>query len=148
MSGPAPKHETYDWSKHVSAVKNQGRCGSCWAFSTTGALESHLSQNNNPGKILSEQELVDCSRSYRPNSGCNGGLMTTSFNYIHDHGLAMGADYPYEARNRTCRRDETKLPRASVESWESLPSKSTRKLSEWLSQGTVSVALEVNAQMQ
>lgn len=146
--GPAPKNQELDWSEHVSAVKDQGRCGSCWAFASTAALEAHLSQNGDSGHLLSEQELVDCSRSYRPNSGCNGGLMTTTYNYIQDHGVAVEGDYPYVARDETCKRDEDTLPRIQVEGWEALPRESTELLSEWLTEGTVAVALEVNYQMQ
>ena len=64
-----------DWeqSKKVSPVKNQLMCGSCWAFSAVGALESK-SLINNRSDILSEQQLVDCSTSYG-NEGCHGGWM-------------------------------------------------------------------------
>lgn len=77
-----------DWVARgkVSPVKNQGRCGSCWAFSATGVAESWALMS---GKTvsLSEQQLVDCSRPYG-NQGCNGGWPSSALKYIKDHGIA------------------------------------------------------------
>ena len=77
-----------DWValNKVSAIKNQGLCGSCWAFSSTGAVESLYSIEKNKNSLLSEQQLVDCSSSYG-NNGCSGGVMNNAFNYIKDKGL-------------------------------------------------------------
>lgn len=73
-----------DWrSKNVvTPVKNQGRCGSCWTFSSTGALESHNAIKNKKLVSLSEQQLVDCAENF-DNHGCRGGLPSHAFEYVH-----------------------------------------------------------------
>ncbi|XP_064525438.1 pro-cathepsin H [Pseudopipra pipra] len=103
-SGPRP--DSIDWRKKgnfVTPVKNQGPCGSCWTFSTTGCLESAIAIAT--GKLLSlaEQQLVDCAQAFN-NHGCSGGLPSQAFEYIlYNKGL-MGEDsYPYRAKNGTCK---------------------------------------------
>ncbi|GAB4853714.1 hypothetical protein Ancab_017907 [Ancistrocladus abbreviatus] len=97
--------DTKDWREEgiVSPVKNQGHCGSCWTFSTTGALEAAYAQAF--GKIisLSEQQLVDCAGAFN-NFGCNGGLPSQAFEYIkYNGGLDTEEAYPYTAKNGECK---------------------------------------------
>lgn len=78
----------------VNPVKDQGQCGSCWAFSATAAMESANAIFNGTLYSLSEQNLVSCS-FLQGNLGCNGGLYNYAWNYAHTHPLESEADYPY-----------------------------------------------------
>lgn len=94
-----------DWVKagKVNKIKDQGQCGSCWAFSATTSLETTVAIASGSLPNLAEQELVDCAGSYG-NMGCNGGLMTSAFEYIKaSGGLCTTAEYPYTAADGSCK---------------------------------------------
>ncbi|CAA0810960.1 Thiol protease aleurain [Striga hermonthica] len=97
--------ESKDWRTTgiVSPVKDQGSCGSCWTFSTTGALEAAYAQAFGRGISLSEQQLVDCAGAFN-NFGCNGGLPSQAFEYIkYNGGIETEGAYPYTGMDGACK---------------------------------------------
>ena len=102
--------DSIDWRTKgaVTPVKNQGRCGSCWAFSSTGAIEGTVFMEEKKLYSFSEQELIDCSTKWG-NHGCHGGLMDNAFRYLKDHGIEQESDYQYTAKDGSCKYDESKI---------------------------------------
>jgi C1A family cysteine protease len=108
--GGAPKLGQHEWDGSelptsidwvelgaVTAVKNQGQCGSCWSFSTTGALEGAYKISTGSLVEISEQQFVDCNTGFLANNGCNGGSMDTAFGYAEGVDLCTEDSYPYKA---------------------------------------------------
>lgn len=136
-----------DWvgENKVTPVKNQGQCGSCWSFSTTGAIESRVAIKQGTLKILSEQELVDCDTK---DSACNGGLMDYAFEYVmSNHGLCQENDYAYTSGSTekagTCRSSRCTHYDA-ISSYTDVTPYTQSELEAALCEGPVSIAIEAD----
>jgi C1A family cysteine protease len=135
-----------DWvaAGAVTPVKDQGQCGSCWSFSTTGALEG--ANYIKTGKLvsLSEQQLVDCDTV--SDQGCNGGFMDDAFAYVQKNGITTEAAYPYKAVQGTCAIAGKTLAIAAgaVKGFVDVPSGDENALQAAVAQQPVSVAIQAN----
>jgi len=128
----------------VAAVKDQGHCGSCWAFSTVCAVESaNAIKNNSSVTPLSEQQLVDCAGGTWGNHGCSGGLMDFGFQYVESNPLATEDDYPYRGTVGTCRATSF-TGVGKVSTFTDVRQGDPDQLRAAISQGVVSVAIEAD----
>ncbi|XP_014242774.1 cathepsin L1-like [Cimex lectularius] len=136
----------FDWRQHgaVTPVKQQHLCGSCWAFSTTGALEGQFFLKNRKLVPLSEQNLIDCTRDYQ-NRGCHGGRMENAFIYVKDNGINTEESYPYEAREGPCRFNASLDVAGTVRGYVPIPEGDEDTLKKAIAfVGPISVAINAN----
>jgi len=154
MPTEAPRNQMYypevqladalDWRAKgaVTPVKNQGQCGSCWSFSTTGSMEGAHQIKTGNLVSLSEQQLVSCSML---NHGCNGGSMDLAFMYAKSHPLETEADYPYTAKSPlfSCHYDKSKGV-VAASSHVDVTKNSVSQMKAALNKGPVSVAIQAD----
>lgn len=137
-----------DWRTkgYVTPIKNQGQCGSCWAFSSTGSMEGQHFRRTGKLVSLSEQNLIDCTEKYG-NAGCNGGWMDNAFKYVKENGgIDQESFYPYEAHDDWCgyRAD---VSGATVTGWFDVAKGDEVALKAAVgSQGPVSIAIDATSQ--
>lgn len=141
-------YEDIDWRDFnvVNSVKDQGQCGSCWAFSTIASLESIVAINTDILYNLSEQQLVDCDRK---DHGCNGGLMDNAFTWIgKNNGVCTSESYPYVSgftqKATTCNQSCKLVENTDIISYYDIIPNSDIEMMSALSQQPVSVAIEAD----
>jgi len=139
-----PQSGGVDWVAEgaVTAVKNQGACGSCWAFSTTGSIEGACEISTGTLTSLSEQNLVDCDST---DSGCNGGLMDYAFGFVRRNGgLCSEDDYRYKARENYYCEENGCTKYGKISGFTDVQRESTNALMSALDSQPVSIAIEAD----
>ncbi|XP_025885620.1 cysteine proteinase COT44-like [Solanum lycopersicum] len=141
-SDSVPK--SVDWRKKgaVAPIKDQGTCGSCWAFSTVAAVEGINQIATGEMITLSEQELIDCDRMY--NDGCNGGLMDYAFQFIISNGgINTESHYPYNGIDHICDLVQKNAKVVSIDDYEVVAA-NEKALKKAVAHQPISVAIEAS----
>lgn len=131
-----------DWRKEdaVTDVKNQGHCGGCWAFSTTGSIEGLIAIKTGSLFNISEQQLIDCS--VEGNHGCEGGIMEYGYKYvINNKGLCSEKEYPYIGQDGQCQSCKNVV---SIDNYSDITPNDEKVLKRAVAQQPVSVAIQAN----
>jgi len=135
---------SYDWRDHgaVNAIKDQGQCGSCWAFSTVANIEGVGMVETGKLLDLSEQQLVDCDTQ---DGGCQGGLPSTAFQYMIDQGMGLEGEsaYPYTAADGTC-TDSKSQEKAFITAWHQTSTDETQIAAALQQYGPLSIGINAN----
>lgn len=133
---------TVDWRAKgaVTGVKDQGQCGSCWSFSTTGTLEGFHQIKTGKLVSLSEQQFVDCSTT---SYGCNGGFMTYALQYAQTNPVVLESQYPYTAQNGNCKYNRNQGVVQAQQVF-NVPRNNNAQLKAAVNQGPVSISIEAD----
>jgi C1A family cysteine protease len=134
-----------DWrtSNIVNGIKDQGACGSCWAFSAIQTIESAWAQAGNTLTEFAEQQLVDCSGA-QGNMGCSGGWMDWAFKYFQTAGTMTETDYPYKAVDQQCQADQSKY-QVKVTQIHDVTANDGQALEDAVAGQVISIAVDANA---
>jgi C1A family cysteine protease len=143
---------SFDWREQegaVGAIKNQGSCGSCWAFSAISTTENAIWRTSKRSVNLSEQELVDCAW-LDENQGCNGGFPHLGLKYILENNVSLSSSYPYIGVDQKCnKKNKNKSERLGIKYYEFVSGDgSPAYLKYAITKGVVSVSIEVQENFQ
>jgi len=147
----ATRGQSKDWRQEgaVTQVKNQGQCGSCWAFSTTGGIEGAWALSGQPLTSLSEQMLVDCDTN---DNGCQGGLMPNAFDFLIDNyagQIVTEATYRYVSgrtqQSGECRKNTHISVGARIHSYRNIAQDEDELAAQLIAHGPVSIAVDATA---
>jgi len=141
-TGSAPT--TFDWRSKgaVTPVKNQGQCGSCWAFSATENIESVYQIGGHPIPSLGPQQMVDCDKDCY---GCSGGWPSKAFNYVAKAGgQDTEATYPYTARDGTCKFKPASVG-AKIKGYKQIPRNEQQMQTALSTTSPFSICVDANA---
>ncbi|XVF14628.1 hypothetical protein REPUB_Repub09cG0077500 [Reevesia pubescens] len=136
-----------DWREKgaVTPIKDQGNCGSCWAFSAVAAVEGINGIKTGKLTSLSEQELVDCDVN-TGNEGCNGGFMQKAYKFIIKNGGITGEEnYPYKGEDGVCDIIKARNHAATISGYETLPENNEKCLQNAVARQPVSVAIDAGS---
>uniref|UniRef100_A0A8C5WIB1 Cathepsin K n=1 Tax=Leptobrachium leishanense TaxID=445787 RepID=A0A8C5WIB1_9ANUR len=137
-----PKSVDYRKKGYVTPIRNQGSCGSCWAFSSVGALEGQLMKTTGNLVVLSPQNLVDCVKT---NDGCGGGYMTNAFEYVKENdGIDSEEAYPYTGTDQDCSYDPSGKAASCTEYQEVTKGSEVALMESVATVGPVSVGIDAS----
>jgi len=134
-----------DWTDMWGAIKNQGQCGSCWAFAAAASFEARYAMQMSQSKVttlFAEQELVDCDTQ---SSGCNGGWMDYAYEYLQSNGFCTEDQYPYTARDGTCKAASLCTSGPNDKAFTDIPARNEDALLTDLATGPISVAVDASS---
>jgi cathepsin L len=136
-----------DWRTKgvVADIKDQGQCGSCWAFSAVTTMESLWAVKSSTLYVLSEQNIVDCVTLC---NGCNGGFTTAAYGYVYstqDGYWQLDSDYPYVAREKKCAFDKARAPPPRCKGCTIIKRASEQDLESKVTEGPVCVSVDASS---